>query len=82
MCFAPSICLHPRPDCFLGCSYMPPEALINRYRKALDAAVKTATVYNVKPIRGTTLLFCCVDDAMRIPCTSAKGLGKPRQVDF
>ncbi|XP_053406458.1 telomerase protein component 1-like [Mercenaria mercenaria] len=52
--------------------------LINRYRKALDTAVKLATVYNVQPIRGRTIILCDVGPNMKIPCTAARGLGKPR----
>ncbi|WAR22045.1 TEP1-like protein, partial [Mya arenaria] len=52
--------------------------IINRYRKALDTAVKIATVYNVAPIRGRTLILCNVSSAMDAPCTAARGLGKPR----
>lgn len=56
--------------------------LISRYRKALDTAVKLATVYNVQPIRGRTVILCDVGRNMKIPCTAAKGLGKPRTVSF
>ena len=51
-------------------------ALINRYRKALDKSVKIATVHNVKPIKGKTIIFANVGISMFRPCTSAKGLGK------
>jgi telomerase protein component 1 len=47
----------------------------HRYRSALDTAVKIATRGNVKPIRGTTLLFCNVSDTMRTSCPTAKGIG-------
>ncbi|KAJ8317249.1 hypothetical protein KUTeg_005153 [Tegillarca granosa] len=53
-------------------------ALITRYRKALDTAVKIATTYNVQPIRGKTIVLCDVGPSMEVPCTAAKGLGKPR----
>ena len=46
--------------------------------QALDESVKIATRFNVKPIPGTTIVFCNVSDSMRTPCSSAKGLGKPR----
>ena len=55
-------------------------ALINRYRKALDTAVKIATVYNVQPIRGRTVILCDIGPNMQVPCTAARGLGKPRTV--
>ncbi len=46
--------------------------------QALDEAVRIATCYNVSPIRGRTVLLCNVGDAMNVPCSSARGLGKPR----
>ncbi|EDV28934.1 uncharacterized protein TRIADDRAFT_52303 [Trichoplax adhaerens] len=54
------------------------EALLKRYREALDNAVKVATNHNVAPICGSTLILCNVADVMKIPCTAARGLGKPR----
>ncbi|XP_064601394.1 LOW QUALITY PROTEIN: telomerase protein component 1-like [Liolophura sinensis] len=54
--------------------------LLGRYRKALDTAVKIATVYNVQPIKGRTLILCDVGSQMELPCTAARGLGKPRQL--
>ncbi|CAG5115663.1 unnamed protein product, partial [Candidula unifasciata] len=54
--------------------------LIQRYRKALDTAVKIATVHNVQPIKGRTLLLCEISSGMDRPCSSAKGIGKPRTV--
>ena len=54
--------------------------LLSRYRKALDAALKISTSYNVKPIAGSTLIICYLDKNTDAPCTSAKGLGKPRTI--
>ena len=56
------------------------KALLARYRKALDRAVQLATIHNVQPIPGTTVILCDLTPAMQQPCTSAKGLGKPRTV--
>ena len=56
--------------------------LLDRYRKALDEAVKVATVHNVSPIRGSTLVFCNVGPAMNRLCTSGKGLGLKRNVSL
>ncbi|XP_064629950.1 telomerase protein component 1-like [Lineus longissimus] len=53
-------------------------ALLTRYKKALDSAVKIATVHNVTPIKGTTVIFCHL--GLNMPCTSARGLGAPRTV--
>ena len=55
-------------------------SLLNRYRTALDNALKIATCYNVKPISGSTLILCNVGTNMDRPCTSARGLGKPKTV--
>ena len=50
---------------------MPDAALFDRYRSALDTAVKLATKYNVEPIAGTTAVFVCISDAMRAGAGSA-----------
>lgn len=55
-------------------------ALLQRYRSAVDNALKIATCYNVKPISGSTLILCNVGSNMNRPCTAARGLGKPRTV--
>lgn len=55
-------------------------ATVQRYRSALDNALKIATCYNVKPISGSTLILCNVGSNMIRPCTAARGLGKPRTV--
>ena len=54
--------------------------LIKKYRNALDTALKIATHHNVKPIKGNTIVLCNVGSSMNRPCTSARGLGKPRTV--
>jgi telomerase protein component 1 len=61
----------------------PPEidkSLLQKYKNALDNALKIATCYNVKPIPGSTLILCNVGSNMDRPCTAARGLGKPRKV--
>lgn len=61
----------------------PPEidkSILQKYRTALDNALKIATCYNVKPIPGSTLILCNVGSNMDRPCTAARGLGKPRKV--
>ena len=55
-------------------------SLLSRYRKALDTALKISTCYNVKPIAGSTLIICYLDTSTNAPCTSARGLGKPRTI--
>ena len=54
---------------------LPSEKRVKEYRAALDTAVRIATRGNVKPIRGTTLLFCNVSDSMRSSCPTARGIG-------
>ena len=54
--------------------------IIQRYRKALDTSVKIATVHNVSPIKGITIILCNLGNNMNRPCTAARGLGKPRQI--
>ena len=56
------------------------KALLERYRKAVDRAVQLATIHNIQPISGTTVILCDLRPMMQQPCTSAKGLGKPRTV--
>eukprot|EP01090_Pellita_catalonica_P022069 TRINITY_DN8444_c0_g1_i1.p1 TRINITY_DN8444_c0_g1~~TRINITY_DN8444_c0_g1_i1.p1 ORF type:complete len:910 (+),score=188.39 TRINITY_DN8444_c0_g1_i1:83-2812(+) len=57
---------------------MPDEALLRKYREALDNAVKFATIYNVKPIRGNTVVFCLTSSAMRVPARGTRGMGSAR----
>ena len=56
------------------------KALLERYHKALDRAIQLATIHNIQPIPGTTVILCDLRPTMQQPCTSAKGLGKPRTV--
>ena len=53
----------------------PDQGLLNKYKAALDTAIKYATVHNVKPIRGSTVVFCSVSASMREACKTARGLG-------
>ena len=57
----------------------PTPALLQKYRDALDTSVKLATVYNVKPIRGSTVVFCDVSSAMNADCRAAR-MGAPRSL--
>ena len=38
----------------------PTESLLDKYREAIDEASRLATVFNVNPIRGKTVVFCDV----------------------
>jgi hypothetical protein len=50
---------------------------VPKYLEALSAALLIATRYNVKPIKGKSLVFVNVDAEMEKPCATAKGFGKP-----
>lgn len=54
--------------------------LIKKYRNALDTALKISTKHNVKPIKGNTVVLCNVGSSVNKPCSSARGLGKPRTI--
>eukprot|EP01116_Phalansterium_solitarium_P003945 TRINITY_DN1478_c0_g2_i3.p1 TRINITY_DN1478_c0_g2~~TRINITY_DN1478_c0_g2_i3.p1 ORF type:complete len:2362 (+),score=859.43 TRINITY_DN1478_c0_g2_i3:58-7143(+) len=53
----------------------PTDTLFAQYREALDTAVKLATVHNVKPIRGSTVVLCEAAPAMLGACKTAGSLG-------
>lgn len=55
-------------------------ALLQRYKKALDSAVKIATVHNVSPIKGTTVIFCNLGKSTEFTCVTARGLGDQKSV--
>eukprot|EP01124_Arcella_intermedia_P006950 TRINITY_DN1421_c0_g1_i1.p1 TRINITY_DN1421_c0_g1~~TRINITY_DN1421_c0_g1_i1.p1 ORF type:complete len:2329 (+),score=518.76 TRINITY_DN1421_c0_g1_i1:65-7051(+) len=55
---------------------MPTQKVFDDYRTALDQAVKHATVHNVQPIRGTTVVFCNVSRETRENTGAAKGMGQ------
>ncbi|XP_011406078.1 PREDICTED: telomerase protein component 1-like [Amphimedon queenslandica] len=54
--------------------------VIRRYRNALDTSLMIATYHNVQPIKGSTVVLCNAGSDMNKPCTTARGLGKPRTV--
>jgi len=55
---------------------MPTDKIFDDYRKALDQSVKLATVHNVQPIRGSTVVFCNVSSETKANAPGAKGMGK------
>jgi telomerase protein component 1 len=61
-------------------THMPTPELFGQYREALDTAVKLATTHNVKPIRGSTVVFCDASQGMR-DATTATGVGKFNQLN-
>lgn len=55
------------------------EELLERYRNALNESVKIATVHNVSPIPGHTIVLCEASIGMfEMKCTSSKGIGSSR----
>ena len=70
-----------RPKKSITPAYMPSATLFNEYREALDTAVKLATKNNVKPIKGSTVVFCNVSQEMKGDCSTAKGLGALKKLD-
>ena len=53
----------------------PTQELLDRYKEALETAIKIATAENVKPISGHTVIFCDVSGSMRTPVSGAGSLG-------
>lgn len=56
---------------------LPENPWVSKYLQSLETAIVLATRYNIKPIRGRTVLLVNVSEEMNRPCSSAKGLGKP-----
>eukprot|EP01125_Pyxidicula_operculata_P019184 TRINITY_DN693_c0_g1_i1.p1 TRINITY_DN693_c0_g1~~TRINITY_DN693_c0_g1_i1.p1 ORF type:complete len:2289 (+),score=635.01 TRINITY_DN693_c0_g1_i1:128-6994(+) len=56
-------------------AHQPTDKLFEDYRKAIDTAVKLATIHNVQPIRGSTVVFCNVGSGAREASPGAKGMG-------
>lgn len=59
--------------------HLPTPELFEQYRAALDTAVKLATTHNVKPIRGSTVVFCDVSEGMN--CEPSASVGKFKHLD-
>jgi telomerase protein component 1 len=59
---------------------MPTPELIQEYKAALDTSVKYATVHNVKPIRGSTLVLCSVSASMRNGALSGRSIGRVKSL--
>ncbi len=60
---------------------LPPQSLFQEYRDALDSAVKLATIHNIKPIHGSTVVFCNASKEMAIDCNTAKGMGAIKRLN-
>ncbi|XP_059497803.1 telomerase protein component 1 [Stegostoma tigrinum] len=52
--------------------------ILERYRRALAAAVEISASHNMSPLPGRTAVLCSVSHNMTQPCVSAKGLYVPR----
>ncbi|XP_064416478.1 telomerase protein component 1-like [Latimeria chalumnae] len=50
------------------------QALLDRYRQALDLAVQISADYNLPPLPGRTVIMCSVCTHMKKCCHAAKGL--------
>lgn len=53
----------------------PTKEILDRYKDALEQAIKIATAENVQPITGHSVIFCDVSGSMRTPVSGADGLG-------
>jgi len=60
--------------------HMPDQPLIERYRQAIDTAIRFATMKNIKPIDGKTVVFCDVSGSMKCPCSTKGNMGSLQQV--
>jgi len=60
--------------------HMPDHPLIERYRSAIDTAIRFATMKNLKPIEGRSVVFCDVSGSMKCPCSSRGNLGSLQEV--
>jgi len=59
---------------------MPDLPLIARYREAIDTAIRIATMNNIKPIEGNTVVFCDVSGSMKCPCSTKGNMGSIQTV--
>lgn len=52
------------------------KSTLDAFRAALDTAIKVATTHNLEPIKGKTVIICCLDMNSHHICNSAKGFGR------
>lgn len=60
--------------------HMPDIPLITKYREAIDTAIRLATMKNIKPIEGKTVVFCDVSGSMKNPCSTRGNMGSIQTV--
>jgi len=60
--------------------HMPDQPLIDRYRQSIDTAIRFATMKNIKPIEGRTVVFCDVSGSMKCPCSTKGNMGSLQEV--
>ncbi|OMJ94683.1 hypothetical protein SteCoe_2016 [Stentor coeruleus] len=63
---------------------MPTESLLEKYKDAIDEAIKLATAMNVNPIRGHSVIFCDCSGSMsqNISCNNIGSIQRCQDVGF
>jgi len=59
---------------------VPDNPLIQKYQQAIDTAIRISTLHNIKPIEGSTVVFCDVSGSMKCPCSSRGNMGSLQSV--
>jgi len=60
--------------------FMPDMPLIQKYREAIDTAIRISTMHNIKPISGRTVVFCDVSGSMDGKCSTSGNMGSIQTV--
>jgi len=60
--------------------HMPDLPLIQKYRESIDTAIRIATLHNIKPIEGKSVVFCDVSGSMKCNCSTRGNMGSIQQV--
>jgi len=60
--------------------HMPDIPLIKKYQEAIDTAIKLATMHNLPPIIGKTVVFCDVSGSMKKTCKTKGNTGSIQEV--
>jgi len=59
--------------------HMPDLPLIKKYKESIDTAIRIATLHNIKPIEGRTVVFCDVSGSMKCNCSTRGNMGSSIQ---